>query len=173
MLTVSASFYLENPQPRLLEIELMADKASLDDLRGLRTWSTANRLWRLDGAELLAQHGLTWSGFDVLLALLDGPRRSGQLCRELGMTTGGMAKLLKRLENSDIVERRRGEEQDLRTVTVQLTTEGQALVETAGSAVLEMRNADYRKWGISNDSLDALTAAWNHLREYGTVERPQ
>ena len=89
------------------------------------------------------------------------------------MTTGGMAKLLKRLENSDIVERRRGEEQDLRTVTVQLTTEGQALVETAGSAVLEMRNADYRKWGISNDSLDALTAAWNHLREYGTVERPQ
>ena len=62
MLTVSASFYLENPQPRLLEIELMADKASLDDLRGLRTWSTANRLWRLDGAELLAQHGLTWSG---------------------------------------------------------------------------------------------------------------
>ncbi len=150
----------------------MSDTTSLDGLRGLRTWSTAIRLWRLDGAEILAQHGLTWSGFDVLLALLDGPRRSGQLCNELGMTTGGMAKLLKRLESTGVIERRRGEEQDLRTVTVQLTADGQALVETAGAAVLEMRNADYRRWGISQDSQDALTAAWDRLREHGTVESP-
>ncbi len=147
----------------------MSNSTSLDDLRGLRTWSTAIRLWRLDGAEILADYGLTWSGFDVLLALLDGPRRSGQLCRELGMTTGGMAKLLKRLEAVGIIERRRGEEEDLRTVTVQLTTEGQTLVETVGTAVIDMRNADYRKWGISQDSQDALTAAWEKLRKHGTV----
>ncbi len=147
----------------------MSDGTSLDDLRGLRTWSTAIRLWRLDGAEILAEHGLTWSGFDVLLALLDEPRRSGQLCNELGMTTGGMAKLLKRLEAVDFIERRRGEEEDLRTVTVQLTPEGQNLVGTAGTAVLEMRNTDYRRWGISKDSEEALTAAWDRLREHGTA----
>lgn len=127
------------------------------------------RLWRLDGAEILAEHGLTWSGFDVLLALTDGPRRSGQLCSEIGMTTGGIAKLLKRLETTNIIERRRGEAEDLRTVTVQLTASGKSLVETAGIRVLEMRNVNYRKWGISQDSQDALTEAWERLREYGTV----
>ena len=127
------------------------------------------RLWRLDGAEILAEHGLTWSAFDILLSLTDGPRRSGQLCSEIGMTTGGIAKLLKRLESTNVIERRRGEEEDLRTVTVQLTANGQSLVETAGFKVLEMRNVDYRKWGISRDSQDALTAAWERLREYGTV----
>ncbi len=147
----------------------MSDGTSLDDLRGLRTWATAIRLWRLDGAEILAEHELTWSAFDVLLALLDGPRRSGQLCNELGMTTGGMAKLLKRLETMGVVERHRGEEEDLRTVTVQLTDQGQSIVETAGADVLVMRNADYRKWGISKDSQEALTAAWDRLREHGTV----
>lgn len=147
----------------------MSQKPSTEDLRGLRTWSTAIRLWRLDGAEILAENELTWSGFDVLLALLDEPRRSGQLCNELGMTTGGMAKLLKRLESMDILERRRGEQEDLRTVTVQLTGKGRSLVETAAADVLAMRNADYRAWGISQDSQDALTAAWDRLREHGTV----
>jgi DNA-binding MarR family transcriptional regulator len=130
----------------------MSDNTFLDDLHGLRTWSTAIRLWRLDGAEILSQYGLTWSGFLVLLVLLDGPYRSGQLCNELSMTTRGYRQLLKRLEEVGIIERRRGEEEYLRTMTIQLTTEGQALVETAGTAILNMPNADNRRWGISQDS---------------------
>jgi len=147
----------------------MPPKPALDDLRALRIWSTGTRLWRLDGAEALAENELTWSGFDILLALIDGPRRSGQLCNEVGMTTGGMAKLLKQLESTNILERRRGEQDDLRTVTVQLTSTGRALVEAAGADVLAMRDADYRTWGISHESEHAMTAAWSRLRERGSV----
>jgi DNA-binding MarR family transcriptional regulator len=147
----------------------MVSEKTLDDLPGLRLWATAIRRWRLDGAEVLAQHGLTWSGFEILLALFDGPRRSGQLCNELGMTTGGMAKLLKRLEEQDLIKRERGANKDLRTVTVHLTEKGNALVGTAGLDILSMRDADYRQWGISKEDEDAITDIWAKLREHGML----
>lgn len=135
-------------------------------LRGLRTWAAAIRHWRIDGAETLAARGLTWSGFEVLLELLHAPMRSGELCARLGMTTGGMAKLLKRLEESGSIVRLRGEEDDLRTVIVEITPEGRRLAEAAGEDILAMRDFDYRQWNISPESQEALDEVWRRLGSF-------
>lgn len=151
----------------------MADqRGTPPGLRGLRTWAAAIRHWRVEGAETLASHGLTWSGFEVLLELLRGPLRSGEICSKLAMTTGGMAKLLKRLEASGVIVRIRGEEDDLRTVIVEITPAGRDLVEAAGADVVAMRDFDYRQWNISPESQQALDQVWSRLGSGSNGDRP-
>lgn len=132
-------------------------------IRGLRTWAAAIRHWRVHGGETLAGRGLTWSSFEVLLELLEGPLRSGELSARVEMTTGGMAKILRCLEESGSVARRRGENDDLRTVTVEITPKGRDLVETAAAEIVAMRDFDYRAWNVSPESQRALDEVWRRL----------
>ena len=141
----------------------MPKRPTLNDLKGLRTWALAIQRWQNDGAQTLAQHGLSWGGFDTLLVLLDGPLRPREVTDRIGFTTGGMAKLLKSLEDDALIERRRGEHEDRRAVTIELTREGKKKARHAGAAVLAMRDFDYREWEISSDSQQSLTEAWERL----------
>ena len=80
---------------------------------------------------LLAPLGLTYPQYLVMLALWE---QDGQpvstLGRRLGLDSGTLSPLLKRLEASGRIQRLRGTA-DERVVTVQLTSEGAALREDA------------------------------------------
>lgn len=80
---------------------------------------------------LLAPLGLTYPQYLVMLALWeeDGQPVS-MLGRRLGLDSGTLSPLLKRLEASGRIQRHRGTA-DERVVTVQLTSEGAALREDA------------------------------------------
>jgi len=142
----------------------MTTEATNKELRGLRTWMTAIRTWQSDAAEILADHALTTSGFGVLLALAEGPRRSGELRDELGMTTGGMAKLLKRLEDEGRIVREHATT-DQRVVIVTLTDAGMSVLRHAGAELIAMREADYRKWDVDEELVDAIHKAWQKIQD--------
>jgi DNA-binding MarR family transcriptional regulator len=143
----------------------MPKRPTLKDLKGLRSWALAIQRWQNDGAQTLAQHGLSWGGFDTLLVLLDGPLRPGEVTDRISFTTGGMAKLLKILEDDGLLVRRRGGYTDLRAVTVELTPAGKQKARDAGADVLAIRDFDYREWEISAESQQSLTQAWERLAE--------
>ena len=129
----------------------MPRRPTISDLKGLRTWALAIQRWQNDGAQTLALHGLSWGGFDTLLVLLDGPLRPGDVSDRISFTTGGMAKLLRSLEDEGLLERRHGEHEDRRAVTVELTAAGKQKVRDAGADLLAIREFDYREAVIRFD----------------------
>ncbi len=71
----------------------------------------------------------------VLISLrLDGPRRPYQLAKAAGLSSGGVALLLDRLQESGWTRRRRGVLEDGRAVVVELTELGDAAVERTAMA---------------------------------------
>ena len=87
---------------------------------------------------VFAQHGLAGGDFDVLATL----RRSGEsltpgeLSRSTMVTTGGMTKLLDRLEAQGLI-RREPDPRDRRGRLIVLTDEGRALIDRAVEAHLQ------------------------------------
>jgi DNA-binding MarR family transcriptional regulator len=78
-------------------------------------------------AALLAPLGLTYPQYLALLTLFESDGRSvGEIGGRLGLDSGTLTPLLKRLERGGYVERRRGEA-DEREVRVRLTRTGRAL----------------------------------------------
>ncbi|MDB6174360.1 MAG: transcriptional regulator, MarR family [Chthoniobacteraceae bacterium] len=93
-------------------------------------YSASNRVIRLH-RPLLEPLGLTYPQFLVMLALYESkPRTVGELGLELGMDTGTLTPLLKRLQSAGLVTRTR-DEKDERRVLIDLTQAGEALRETA------------------------------------------
>ena len=89
-------------------------------------YGAANRLVRMH-KPFLEPLGLTFPQYLVVLELLGGsPRSVGELGAKQGMDTGTITPLLKRLEQADLITRRR-DAQDERRVLVELTFSGQAL----------------------------------------------
>jgi len=89
-------------------------------------YGAANRLVRMH-KPFLEPLGLTFPQYLVVLELLGGsPRSVGELGAKLGMDTGTITPLLKRLEQADLITRRR-DAQDERRVLVELTFRGEAL----------------------------------------------
>jgi len=89
-------------------------------------YSAANRMARLHKPHL-EPLGLTFPQYLVMLELMtDAPRAVGDLGGKLGMDTGTITPLLKRLEASGFVTRTR-DQADERRVIVDLTLEGEAL----------------------------------------------
>jgi len=91
------------------------------------------RVYRLE-REMLAAYrpllealGLTYPQYLVMLVLWEKKSASvGALCADLGLDTGTLSPLLKRLEAAGLVERRRSAE-DERTVLVSLSPKGKSL----------------------------------------------
>jgi MarR family transcriptional regulator, organic hydroperoxide resistance regulator len=116
---------------------------------------------------LLEDLGLTYPQYLVMLVLWeDQPRSVRELGEELGLDSGTLSPLLKRLEALDLVERRRSAE-DERRVEVFLTDAGAAL--SAKAAGIPQRLADAA--GLSaaeldqlRDTLGRLTAALHSAR---------
>lgn len=67
---------------------------------------------------------------------LDGPQRPHDLAETLGMTTGGVSKLLDRMEELDVVTRRRGVvPDDRRAVVVEITPAGRHMMRRITEAL--------------------------------------
>jgi DNA-binding MarR family transcriptional regulator len=98
----------------------------VNKLLSFALYGAANRLVRMH-KPFLEPLGLTFPQYLVMLELLGGaPRSVGELGNKLGMDTGTITPLLKRLEQSGLVTRRR-DAQDERRVLVDLTAAGEAL----------------------------------------------
>lgn len=91
-------------------------------------YGAANRLVRMH-KPILEPLGLTFPQYLVILELLgDAPRSVGELGAKLGMDTGTITPLVKRLEQAGLVSRQR-DTQDERRVLVDLTDAAEALRE--------------------------------------------
>ncbi|MCP1440098.1 DNA-binding MarR family transcriptional regulator [Erwinia persicina] len=85
--------------------------------------------------------GLTFPQYLVMLELFNGtPRSVGDLGGRLGMDTGTITPLLKRLEAAGKVSRRR-DPKDERRVLVTLTESGEALRDTLWAVTDQIRSA--------------------------------
>lgn len=111
---------------------------------------------------VLDELGLTYPQYLVMLVLWeDEPRSVRELGAELGLDSGTLSPLLKRLEALGLVERRRSAE-DERRVEIHLTDPGLALSTRAGAVPQRLADAA----GLSaaelaqlHDTLGRLTAA--------------
>ena len=80
---------------------------------------------------LLDELGLTYAQYITMLYLWEHEKGSvGELCSALSLDTGTMSPLLKRLESSSLIERRRMVS-DERTVEISLTSKGKELEQKA------------------------------------------
>lgn len=103
-------------------------------------YGAASRVARLH-KPLLEPLGLTFPQYLVMLELLGGaPRAVGELGAKLGMDTGTITPLLKRLESAAMVTRSRDPD-DERRVLINLTREGEALRGELCRISDEIRNA--------------------------------
>jgi DNA-binding MarR family transcriptional regulator len=121
-------------------------------------YSASNRVIRLH-RPFLEPLGLTYPQFLVMLALYeDSPRSVGDLGHELGMETGTLTPLLKRLQTAGLVTRTR-DSADERRVLIDLTQAGRALKEEACSVPEKIETA----CRLSNDQLAELRDTLNEV----------
>jgi DNA-binding MarR family transcriptional regulator len=133
-------------------------------------YSASRALIRAYGP-LLEPLGLTYPQYLVLLALWEEDGLSVKhLGERLGLDSATLTPLLKRLEQQDVVERRR-DEQDQRVVRIYLTDAGRALrakarrVPTALACRAGFDPADERAFGRLERLRDELNALVSRLDE--------
>jgi DNA-binding MarR family transcriptional regulator len=103
-------------------------------------YGAANRMARMH-KPFLEPLGLTFSQYLVLLELFAGtPRTVGDLCAKLGMETGTVTPLLKRLAVAGTVTRTR-DVTDERRVLIDLTPAGEALRKQVQAVSGQIRSA--------------------------------
>lgn len=108
---------------------------------------------------VLDQLGLTYPQYLVMLVLWESePRGVKELGGELGLDSGTLSPLLKRLEALGLVERRRSGE-DERRVAIYLTDAGRNL--SGAASVIPQRLADAA--GLSLDELEQLRTTLGKL----------
>lgn len=110
---------------------------------------------------LLDPYGLTYPQYLVLMALWEEDGRTVKaLGGTLGLDSGTLSPLLKRLEASGHIRRAR-DRSDERQVRVTLTDKGRTLREAASGIRAEIGRAT----GCSSEALEALNAALQRLAE--------
>ena len=108
---------------------------------------------------LLDELGLTYPQYLVMLVLWEeDPRGVKELGEELGLDSGTLSPLLKRLEGLGLVERRRSGE-DERRVAIHLTAAGSNL--SSGATAIPQRLADAA--GLSPAELEQLRTTLGRL----------
>jgi DNA-binding MarR family transcriptional regulator len=133
---------------------------SFQSMRG-RWYSAANRVIRLH-RPFLEPLGLTYPQYLAMLALYEGvPQSVGDLGLKLGMDTGTLTPLLKRLAAAGLVTRAR-DPADERRVLIGLTEAGEALREAAWSIPEKIETAcrlSDEDLAELRDTLDELAVA--------------
>jgi DNA-binding MarR family transcriptional regulator len=121
-------------------------------------YGAANRMIRMH-KPFLEPLGLTFPQYLVMLELFEGtPRTIGELGAKLGMDTGTITPLVKRLETSGLVTRTR-DSNDERRVLVDLTPAGEALREDVWGVSGKIKSAcrlTDREMAELRDTLDGL-----------------
>ena len=120
----------------------MEDKFKLDNQLCFRLY-TASRLLTQAYHPLLSKHGLTYPQYLVLMVLWEKDAQPvNDIAKRLMLETNTVTPLLKRMESTGILTRKRGEN-DARQTIVELTEKGKGLQEelsqvpdTVGKAVL-------------------------------------
>ena len=108
---------------------------------------------------VLDELGLTYPQYLVMLVLWENePRGVKELGGELGLDSGTLSPLLKRLEALGLVERRRSGE-DERRVAIHLTPAGRSL--SGPAAAIPQRLADAA--GLTRDELEQLRTTLGKL----------
>ncbi|HEX5746272.1 MAG TPA: MarR family transcriptional regulator [Archangium sp.] len=117
--------------------EALEQLCRLDNQLCFAVYSASNLITRLY-RPLLEPLGITYPQYLALLALWErSPRTVGELGDALGLDSGTLTPLLKRLEANGIVVRKRAPE-DERRVLIELTPAGQKLRARAASVPVEM-----------------------------------
>lgn len=93
----------------------------------VRAYLDAITLSEAHQSQLWQSAQVTMTQLRVLRSLREGPRAAGELGRKLGLSATSMTRLLDRLEDRQLLQRTRDEE-DRRKVLVALLPEGQRLV---------------------------------------------
>ncbi len=110
---------------------------------------------------VLEDLGLTYPQYLVMLVLWESePKGVRELGEELGLDSGTLSPLLKRLETMGLVERRRSGE-DERRVAVNLTPAGRSLSSKASGIPRHLADAA----GLSADELEQLRTTLERLTE--------
>jgi MarR family transcriptional regulator, organic hydroperoxide resistance regulator len=103
-------------------------------------YGAANRVIRMH-KPLLAPLGLTFPQYLVILELLNGsPRTVGELCTRLGMDTGTLTPMLKRLQAAGMVTRTR-DVRDERRVLIDLTDASRAIEDQVRAVNDQIKSA--------------------------------
>lgn len=101
-------------------------RRQVDKQLSFALYGAANRIMRMH-RPFLEPLGLTFPQYLVVLELLDtSPQLVGKVGIRLGLDTGTITPILKRMEQSGLIARKR-DMQDERRVLVELTPAGQAL----------------------------------------------
>ena len=140
-----------------------ARTARLDEQLCFALYS-ASRAFTRAYAPLLEPLGLTYPQYIVMLVLWEKDDLSvSELGERLALDSGTLTPLLKRLEESGFIERRRDAD-DERVVRVRLTRAGQKLEERARSVPIDlMRRAGYEPTKECLGSFDELRGALQEL----------
>jgi DNA-binding MarR family transcriptional regulator len=149
----------------------MSDQSSPDIQRQLSfaLYGAANRLVRMH-KPYLEPLGLTFPQYLAMVELLGGgPSSVGELGARLGMDTGTITPLLKRLEQAGNVTRRR-DPKDERRVRVELTAAGEALRERV-LAVPDQINSACEVTGAQADELRRALDDVGRLRSPDPINR--
>ena len=105
---------------------MTSDQGGVGTKLSFALYGAANRVMRMH-KPFLEPLGLTYPQYLVILELLDGaPRTVGELCARLGMDTGTLTPMLKRLQAAGMVTRIRDVE-DERRVIIDLTDASRAI----------------------------------------------
>lgn len=126
----------------------------VNKLLSFALYGAANRLTRMH-KPFLEPLGLTFPQYLVMLELLGTrPSSVGELGQRLGMDTGTITPIVKRLEQSGLITRMR-DKQDERRVMVDLTSAGEDLRESISSIPHQIETACQ----ISNERAEELREA--------------
>tara|TARA_R110000824_G_scaffold366730_2_gene555622 strand:- start:153508 stop:153951 length:444 start_codon:yes stop_codon:yes gene_type:complete len=122
-------------------------------------YGAANRFVRMH-KPFLEPLGLTFPQYLVMLELLGAaPRSVGELGAKLGMDTGTITPLVKRLEQGGFVTRRR-DTKDERRVLVDLTSSGEAMRSPVWAVPDQIKTTCQ----ISDEDADELRKALDGIR---------
>lgn len=140
------------------------DRREIDKQLAFALYGAANRMIRRH-KPLLEPLGLTFPQYLVMTELLgNSPRTVGELGVRVGMDTGTITPLLKRLEQSGFVTRRR-DAQDERKVMVDLTPVGNALRDQIRAIPSQINSA----CKITDEHADELRKTLEDMGRSGNV----
>ena len=122
------------------------------------------RMTRALDAQLVSEHGLPLSSYEVLLFLVDAPEgrmRMSELAEGVLLSRSGLTRLVDRLEREGLLRRERCEE-DARGYFAEVTERGRELFRRARKTHLDgVRDLFLSRF--SRDELRSLGALWERL----------
>jgi DNA-binding MarR family transcriptional regulator len=145
-----------------MEQATLLDRDELGAWRGLLRVHA--RMTKTLDAELMREHRLPLSSYEVLLYLADSPEgrlRMSELADSVLLSRSGLTRLVDRLERDGLLRRRRCDE-DQRGWFAEITDEGRELFERARVTHLQGVRRRFLS-RLSRDEQRALAALWEKV----------